>query len=317
MDAEQLEAERARLAARHGEWTAHNIHLGGRAYTFAASDPRFEAQLVGHGQHLRRVMQIAADVTGRPLAQLRVLDLACLEGLYGVEFARHGAEVVGIEGREANLEKARFAKDALGLDRFTLELNDVRNLAAAKHGRFDVVLCLGILYHLDAPDVFSFIERMAEVCTCVTIIDTQVAVKLNRTVTHGGAQYRGYSYVEPGADEAERVSLKWAAMGNPRSFWFSRPSLFNALTRAGFSSVYTCQSPAVPAQQLDRDTIVAIKGEPVTLASTPAVNAIGVEMWPETSAVGLHPTQQGFFERGNLLRRAARAGRDTLRRVLG
>jgi hypothetical protein len=39
---------------------------------------------------------------------------------------------------------------------------DVRDLSRQEHGLFTVVLSIGILYHLDAPDVFTFVERIAE-----------------------------------------------------------------------------------------------------------------------------------------------------------
>src|SRR3989442_14143808 len=97
-----------------------------------------------------------SDITNKPLDSLRVLDLACLEGLYGKEFARHGAAVFGKEGRKANIEKARFAKDALALENIRFVQDNVRNLSVQKYGYFDVVLCLGILYHLHVPDVFHF-----------------------------------------------------------------------------------------------------------------------------------------------------------------
>src|SRR5215212_7687245 len=94
----------------HGDWTAMSIHLGGDLYTLPpAPDGR-----------LRRLLQIAQDLTAKPLNCMRVLDLACLEGHYGIEFAMHGAEVVGIELREASIAKARFAKEYLQLDRLTL-----------------------------------------------------------------------------------------------------------------------------------------------------------------------------------------------------
>ena len=54
-----------------------------------------------HAARRRRVRRIARGV--------RVLDLASLEGMYALELARRGADVVAIEGREANVEKARFA----------------------------------------------------------------------------------------------------------------------------------------------------------------------------------------------------------------
>ena len=90
-----------------------------------------------------------SDLAKRPISELRILHLACLEGQYAVEFARQGAQVVAIEGREANIEKARFSKRALGLDNLELIHGDVRDLSRERHGSFDIVLCLGILYHLD------------------------------------------------------------------------------------------------------------------------------------------------------------------------
>jgi hypothetical protein len=41
---------------------------------------------------------------------------------------RHGSQVVGIEGRESNLEKAQLSKRILNLDNITIYKDDVRNL---------------------------------------------------------------------------------------------------------------------------------------------------------------------------------------------
>jgi predicted RNA methylase len=294
MDTEQIRLERQRIVEKFGEWTAHNMHLQGETFTYDQNHPMFEPQLVGHGIHLQRILQIASDTTNQPLRNLRVLDLACLEGLYGIEFARHGAEVIGIEGREANVVKAQFAKDVLGLDNITFVQDDVRNLSISKYGHFDVVLCLGILYHLDVPDVFEFVESMADVCRRVTVIDTHVGVTSNRTFVYKGQEYHGLDFNEhiPGDSEEEKLKRLWSSLDNEKSFWFSRPSLFNLLASAGYTSAYTCQNPAVPGQWLDRDTIVAVKGQNQTLFSAPSINDRTRERWPEQSQVGLYPTQQ-------------------------
>ena len=166
MDAEQIAKEKQEHIKRLGPWTAHCIHLTDDIYTFdhPEMDPR-----------LRSILQISSDITGKPLDELRVLDLACLEGHFGIEFALHGSQVVAVEGRETNLEKARFVTKALGLDNIELVLDDVRNLNKDRYGLFDVVLCLGILYHLDTPDVMNFVENIATLCTKVAIIDTHIS----------------------------------------------------------------------------------------------------------------------------------------------
>lgn len=246
-----------------------------------------------------------------------MLDLACLEGLYGIELARHGAEVVGIEGREANIEKARFAKDVLALDNLTFVQDDVRNLCAEKYGHFDVVLCLGILYHLDAPDVFHFVEKMAEVCRRLAVIDTHVGITPNRSFIYNSKEYSGWAFLEhrPGLSQEEKLKDAWASLDNDYSLWLTRPALFNLLTDSGFTSVYACHSPAVPGQWTDRDTLAAIKGQRPELLTTPPLNGMPEKRWDEKSQIGLHPSQQVLTLRERLsVRRALRRVRNFARR---
>jgi len=103
MNVEQIKKRKAEIVARHGEWTAHNIQLADGLYTI-------DKRIIGDEILLRRTTQIISDIAGEPLENLRILDLACMEGLYPIELGFHGSRVVGIEGREANIEKARFCK---------------------------------------------------------------------------------------------------------------------------------------------------------------------------------------------------------------
>src|SRR5262249_20374040 len=158
--------------------------------------------------------------------------------MYAVELAKRGAKVVGVEGREANIEKARFAKEVLSLDNLDLIQDDVRNIHKEKHGCFDIVLCSGILYHLDTPDVFSFLERIAEVCQGFTVIDTHVG-KPREEVVYKGRKYWGEGVQEhsPNATAEAMSKELWKSLTNPKSFYLTRPSLYNFLANAGFTSV--------------------------------------------------------------------------------
>jgi len=280
-----LERKMAEVVDRHGSWTAMNVHLGDGLYTLGRGT---------RDERLRRLVQLAADATARPLDQLRVLDLACLEGHYALEFAMHGAHAVGIEAREDNVAKAEFARDALGLgDRLELIRGDVRDLGREAHGGFDVVLCAGILYHLDAPDVFGFLERIAEVCDRCAIVDTFVSLRDEAAHEHRGRRYWGRYYQEHslGATAEEKARDPWASIDNQRSFWLTRSSLYNALSDVGFTSVLECHVPALVGTLGDRITLLALKGEPVRLLSSPPTDAEPNRPWPERYRPSIHPSQ--------------------------
>ena len=113
-----------------------------------------------------------------PWNRLRILDLGSLERVYSLEFASHGAEVVGIEGRESSNVHTRFAAAALGLANVEFFTDDVRNLSQEKYGRFDVVFCSDILYHLPGFDACEFLSMIARICERLTIINTQAEASL-------------------------------------------------------------------------------------------------------------------------------------------
>ena len=88
---------------------------------------------------------LPADLAGRS-----VLDIGCNAGFYSMEMKRRGAgRVVGVDSDERYLAQARFAAEVTGLDiEFRkLSVYDVGALGE----RFDVVLFMGVLYHLRHP----------------------------------------------------------------------------------------------------------------------------------------------------------------------
>jgi tRNA (mo5U34)-methyltransferase len=88
---------------------------------------------------------IAEDLSGKT-----VLDIGCNGGFYSIEMKRRGARrVVSIDSDDRYLEQARFAAEATGVD-ITFRHLDVYDVAALKE-KFDIVLFMGVLYHLRHP----------------------------------------------------------------------------------------------------------------------------------------------------------------------
>jgi 2-polyprenyl-3-methyl-5-hydroxy-6-metoxy-1,4-benzoquinol methylase len=270
---------------RHGPWSAMSIHLGdGRFTREQAVDFR-----------LKRLVQTVSDMVGKPLAECRILDLACLEGHYGIEFALHGAEVVLVEIRDANLAKTAYAIQELGLkDRCRLYQDDVRNLDPATYGQFDAIICSGILYHLRAIDASKLIASMAACSKRLCIVDTQVAARADAFVQVGKRSVGGFVYREhdESASLADKARDLWASIDNEDSFWFTPNELVTQFFDAGFTSAAEVELPTQPDNSYDRRMYVAIKGRPTKVLSSPMTAAIVHEPAPLEDPQNLHPYQR-------------------------
>ena len=130
------------LAARIealGPWF-HNLRLDGIETApdhFLGDFPRTKFE--SFARHLPE------DLTGKT-----VLDIGCNAGFYAIEMKRRGAaRVLGIDHDERYLEQARLASEVAGADieLRKLEVYDVGMLRE----RFDLVLFMGVLYHLRHP----------------------------------------------------------------------------------------------------------------------------------------------------------------------
>jgi len=236
-----------------------------------------------------RIVQMVSDHLDKPLEGSKILDLASLEGDFAAEFAARGAVVTAIEGREVNVKKAkeRFSwQTDHKWNNLKFVQDDVRNLTTQKYGRFDVVLCLGILYHLDFPDCLKFLKSIADVCDDFAIIDTHVGINDERVV-YEGKDYFGWRYSEYGFKPTQEIQerSRWASIDNVKSFWFTKASLTNALIDAGFSSVYECQYPAWNDMPGNRVALIAIKNKRQVLHTVEIEEGMMSERIPEIPAV--------------------------------
>ncbi|MDD3029121.1 MAG: DUF1698 domain-containing protein [Alphaproteobacteria bacterium] len=118
-------------------------------YTFQAWElfPGIETKgLKNVAEHMER-LQIPARLDG-----LRVLDIAPWNGFFGFECARRGAAEVVALGPDDPAETGYEATRALlELDQCHYVRASVYDLLPERHGTFDVVLFLGLIYHLRHP----------------------------------------------------------------------------------------------------------------------------------------------------------------------
>src|SRR3954454_10757987 len=123
-----------------GQWF-HNIDLQGVKTApehFLGDYPNIKWQKFAHA--------IPADLSGKS-----VLDIGCNAGFYSIEMKKRGAaRVVGIDSDEVYLEQGRFAAEVSGFPDIEFRRLSVYDVAQLGE-RFDVVIFMGVLYHLRHP----------------------------------------------------------------------------------------------------------------------------------------------------------------------
>jgi SAM-dependent methyltransferase len=103
----------------------------------------------------------------------RVLDIACNSGFFSIQCALLGAEVVGFDGRPDVIDHANFIKSIVGVSNADFRVLDFWDMdPESLGGRFDVVLNLGILYHLPKP--LLGLERTVAMARDTLLLDTAV-----------------------------------------------------------------------------------------------------------------------------------------------
>jgi 2-polyprenyl-3-methyl-5-hydroxy-6-metoxy-1,4-benzoquinol methylase len=257
------EAVLRRLQAER--FVGHNIPLGPASGT-CPGEPLISE--TGRARAIRDALRLFVP---SPLAGKTAVDLGCLEGGLSFELRRAGLEVLGVEGREENLRKCllvrEFYKDLGGLD---FVLSDVR---AFDPGRtFDVVVCSGLLYHLDDPA--AYILQLGQLAAegGMLYLDTHVApeegdfaqcaftaeLSSQKTAIANGVEIRYREY-------RENVTMHESSIGNTVSLWMDTASHIELLSRAGFGRVfelhgyYGAGEPAL-ARKFCRKYFVALKG---------------------------------------------------------
>jgi tRNA (mo5U34)-methyltransferase len=236
---ELSKAQVQRRVRELGPWF-HNMDLGGVLTApehFLGDYPAVKWRGFAHA--------IPADLSGKT-----ALDVGCNAGFYSIEMKRRGADrVVGIDLSETYLDQARFAAEVCGAE---IEFRRMSVYEVAELGeRFDLVLFLGVLYHLRHPLLALDLLREH------VVLDLMVFQSMLRGAAEVEPLEKDYPFHEeeifqrPGFPRLSFVERKYA--GDPTNWWIPNRACAEAMLRsAGFeildrpeSEVFICRRAEV------------------------------------------------------------------------
>ena len=228
-----------------GEWF-HNLDLGG--VQTAPSHPLGDYPRV---KWRRFAAAIPADLRGRT-----VLDIGCNAGFYSQEMKRRGAErVIGIDSDARYLAQAQFAAEMAGLD---IEFRQMSVYQLPQLGeRFDLVLFMGVLYHLRHPMLALDLihEHVAR-----DLLVFQSMQRGSRDVIELEADYEFWQttqFEEAGYPKLHFIEHCYA--GDQRNWWIPNRAGAEAMLRsAGFKITTHPEDEVYVCKRLDRESQGAV-----------------------------------------------------------
>jgi tRNA (mo5U34)-methyltransferase len=215
----QTQPTHDREIAALGPWF-HNLHL---------LDGRLTAPEHPLGDFPACKWRELAPSLPEDLTGWSALDIGCNAGFYSFELARRGAHVVGIDSDEHYLRQARWARSLFRLeDCVDLRRLDVYHLGRLGRG-FDLVLFMGVLYHLRHP--LLALDLVAEHVEGLLVL---------QTLTLPGGE-RSTPPADLGLDERSRLlEPDWPVMafverslaGDPTNWWVPNQACVEAMLRS-------------------------------------------------------------------------------------
>lgn len=197
----------------------HNMDIGG-----VRTAPDHFLFDYPNGKFQRFAAALPPDLSGKS-----VLDIGCNAGFYAMEMKRRGAaRVLGIDSDERYLAQARFAAEVAELE-ITFAKLSVYDIGAIAE-RFDLVIFMGVLYHLRHPllalDLIH--EHVAG-----DLLLFQSMLRGSQTVTPIEADYpirKKAMFARSGYPRLHFVEHKYS--GDPTNWWIPNRACAEAMLRS-------------------------------------------------------------------------------------
>lgn len=165
-----------------------------------------------------------------PLRPGRLLDVATGHGLFALLAHELGWDVTAMDARTERMPAMPGIQWIQG---------DVRTFDVSG---YDVIMILGLLYHLDIDDQVDLLRRCAGT---PLILDTHVALK----PAGSRSGYRGSVFLEvPDLPPEDHERCETASWGNKESWWTTQEELLRLLRDVGYRWTF----PLTPSIRPDR-----------------------------------------------------------------
>ncbi len=211
--------ETSRTIAQLGPWF-HNLHLPDGSQTAVdhplGDFPAFKWRQIAPS--------LPSDLTG-----WSVLDIGCNAGFYSFELARRGGRVLGIDHDEHYLRQARWAAGVFALeDRIEFRRMGVYDLAHLD-ATFDLVIFMGVLYHLRHP--LLALDIVAEKVARTLIFQTLTMPGDEVAVTPDDVAFEDRTVLlQPGWPKMAFIERSLA--GDPTNWWAPNRACVEAMLRS-------------------------------------------------------------------------------------
>jgi hypothetical protein len=156
-----------KMVSELGPWTVP-FRLMDNLWTFQRED---NIRKMTFRSHL--ITGAVEEMLGTEMGTTTFLDMATRNGYFAFDVAARGAQHVdAFDLRERNVRQTQFLKEYYRISNVSLSVENVFDLGPAQ---YDVVLNLGLLYHVNDP--LRLMQMTFDRCTRFAVIDTAVRLE--------------------------------------------------------------------------------------------------------------------------------------------